>query len=383
MGLQNKSYDLVVVGGGIFGLWVAKCAVDRGLSVMVAEKDRIGAGASGGLLGALMPYLPTDWKEKKQFQFDSLTELPGLIKMLEEETGLSTGYGRIGRLMPVRTDLFIKTAAQLADASKNVWHQADWAFDFALHQDQRYDGWLAPERAPFGYVLDTLAARVNPRDYLSVLASYLEKRASLQNGLTFERFEGGVASFNNNMETVNAGAIVLAQGYQTFSYLRDHHDINIGTGIKGQAARFKLDVAPDMPVIYDDGVYIVPHQNGTCAVGSTSEKIWTDPATPDLTVTEFIDKAFALCPRLKEAALIDRWAGVRPKCYERESVIGRLFDDKPVYVATGGFKISFGLAHRLSEALVDEIIGTESRIDLPSVFTAQHHLKQASINQAL
>lgn len=379
--LQKKSYDLVVVGGGIFGLWVAKHAVDRGLSVMIAEKERIGAGASGGLLGALMPYLPTGWKEKKQFQFDALTELPTMIKALEEETGLSTGYGRIGRLMPIRTDLFIKTAKQLADASKNIWHQADWAFDFAPHQDQRFDDWLSPERAPFGYVRDTLAARVNPREYLGVMAAYLESRADLQNNLTFERFEDGVAFFNNGTQRVNAGAIVLAQGYQTFSYLSDTHDIDIGTGIKGQAARFKLDVEPDRPVIYDDGVYIVPHKNGTCAVGSTAEKIWADPTTPDYTVNEFIDKAFVLCPRLKEAPLIDRWAGVRPKCYERESVIGRLFDDKPVYVATGGFKISFGLAHRLSEALVDEIMGTKSRIDLPNVFTTKHHLERAGIKR--
>ena len=376
--MQKKSYDLIVVGGGIFGLWVAKHAVDRGLSVMIAEKERIGAGASGGLLGALMPYLPTGWKEKKQFQFDALTELPAIVKALEEETGLSTGYGRIGRVMPIRADHFIKTAKQLADASKDIWHQSNWAFDFAPHQDQRFDDWLAPERAPFGYVLDTMAARVNPRDYLGVMSRYLDNRADIQNGFTFERFEEGTAYFNGERETVNAGAIVLAQGYQTFSYLRDTHEIDIGTGIKGQAARFQLDVAPDVPVIYDDGVYIVPHDNGTCAVGSTAEKIWTDPSTPDYSVSEFIDKAFVLCPRLKEAPLIDRWAGVRPKCYERESVIGRLFVDKPIYVATGGFKISFGLAHRLSEALVDEIMGAKSRIDLPSVFTTQHHLNCAN-----
>lgn len=381
--MQKKSYDLVVIGGGIFGLWVAKHAVDCGLSVMIAEKDHIGAGASGGLLGALMPYLPTGWKEKKQFQFDALTELPALIKALEEETGRSTGYGRIGRVMPIRANHFIKTARDLAAASKDIWHQGDWAFDFAPHEDQRFDDWLSPERATFGYALDTLAARVNPRDYLSVMAAYLESRADLQNNLTFELFEGGVASFNNGTQTVKAGAIVLAQGYQTFSYLKSTHNIDIGTGIKGQAAHFELKVEGDRPVIYDDGVYIVPQDNGTCAVGSTAEKIWSDPDTPDLSVTDFIDKALLLCPRLKDAPLLGRWAGVRPKCYERESVIGRLFDDQPVYVATGGFKISFGLAHRLSEALVDEIIGRESRIDLPNVFTADYHLERAGIKPVI
>ncbi|MEP2942879.1 MAG: FAD-binding oxidoreductase [Hyphomicrobiales bacterium] len=376
--MQKKSYDLVVVGGGIFGLWIAKHAVDLGLSVIVAEKDRIGAGASGGLLGALMPYLPTGWKEKKQFQFDALSELPAIIDTLEEETGHSTGYGRIGRVMPIRADHFIKTAADLAVASKDIWHQGEHSFDFAPHQDTRFDDWLSPERAPFGYVLDTLAARVNPREYLAALTAYLNNRATLQNGFTFEHFDDGVATFNKGAESVKAGAIVLAQGYQTFSYLKNTHNIDIGTGIKGQAAHFELKVEADRPVIYDDGVYIVPQDNGTCAVGSTAEKIWTDPDTPDLSVTDFIDKAFLLCPSLKDAPFLGRWAGVRPKCYERESVIGRIADDQPIYVATGGFKISFGLAHRLSEVLVDEIVGRKSRIMLPPVFTTQHHLERAA-----
>lgn len=377
MTLQKKSYDLVVIGGGIFGLWVAKHAVDRGLRVMVAEKEHIGAGASGGLLGALMPYLPTGWKEKKQFQFDALSELPTLVKLLEEETGLSTGYGQVGRLMPIRTDHFVKTADDLAKASKEMWHQGGLAFDFAPHQDHRFENWLSPDHAPLGYVLDTLAARVHPRNYLKVLAQYLESRATIQTGFAFEKFEDGVASFNQGRETVSTGSLVLAQGYQTFSYLEQTHNIDIGTGIKGQAAHFELQVEAGMPVVYDDGVYIVPHDNGTCAVGSTAEKTWSNPTQPDLSVTDFIDKAFMICPRLKDARLIERWAGVRPKCYERESVIGQLFDDQPIYLATGGFKISFGLAHRLSEALVDEIVGRESRINLPSVFTTKHHLEKA------
>lgn len=377
--MQKNSYDLVVIGGGIFGLWVAKHAVDRGLSVMIAEKDRIGAGASGGLLGALMPYLPTDWGAKKQFQFDALCELSMIIAELEAAGGRSTGYGRIGRIMPIRTDYLAKTASKLEAAARAIWQRDDQSFAFAPHFDGRYDAWLSPRLAHSGYVHDTLAARVNPRDYLGALASYLETRADICCGLAFDGFDCGVAHFNDGREKVAAGVIVLAQGYQTFSYLNSRHAIDIGTGIKGQAAHFALDVEAGMPVIYDDGVYIVPHDNGTCAVGSTAEKTWDEPDQPDLSVTGFIEKAFELCPRLKEAKLIDRWAGVRPKCYEREAVIGRIFDDQPVYVATGGFKISFGLAHRLGEALVDEITGSLSRIDLPDVFTIQYHLEKAGL----
>ena len=37
---MNERYDVVVVGGGPGGSWAAKHAADRGLSVLLCEKDR-------------------------------------------------------------------------------------------------------------------------------------------------------------------------------------------------------------------------------------------------------------------------------------------------------------------------------------------------------
>jgi NADPH-dependent 2,4-dienoyl-CoA reductase/sulfur reductase-like enzyme len=51
-GTGQPSPDLVVVGAGVAGLWLALKAARAGLSVTLVERDRIGAGASGGFLGA-------------------------------------------------------------------------------------------------------------------------------------------------------------------------------------------------------------------------------------------------------------------------------------------------------------------------------------------
>ncbi|MEO1065833.1 MAG: FAD-binding oxidoreductase [Pseudomonadota bacterium] len=378
MDTNKKTFDVVVVGGGIFGLWVAKRAFEAGLSVMLAEKDHIGAGASGGLLGALMPHIPTGWNEKKQFQFEALAELSKIVEQLEAETGFDTGYGRIGRLMPLRSERFVTIAETREQAAREVWHQEAGQFDFKVGCDEDYAAWLPSDGSPHGYVLDKLAARVNPRLYVSALAAWLRERATVSEGLRFDQFHDGTSTFNDGAKTVTAGAFVLAQGYQTFDFLRDAHDLDIGTGIKGQAARFRLADTTGLPVIYDDGVYIVPHDDGTCSVGSTSEKVWDHPSEPDLSNTGFLDKAFALCPRLADAELIDRWAGVRPKCHEREPIIGRLFEDAPVYIATGGFKVSFGIAHRVAEALVEEMTRAGRTVALPETFTVGHHLGAAS-----
>lgn len=66
---------LLVVGGGIMGLWAAVKAERLGIETLLVEADRTGGGASGGLLGALMPHMPDRWSDKKQFQFDALVAL--------------------------------------------------------------------------------------------------------------------------------------------------------------------------------------------------------------------------------------------------------------------------------------------------------------------
>ena len=60
------------MGGGIFGLSVAFACARRGAAVTLIERHRIGAGASGGIVGALAPHVPENWNPKKQVQFDSL-----------------------------------------------------------------------------------------------------------------------------------------------------------------------------------------------------------------------------------------------------------------------------------------------------------------------
>ena len=97
----SKSPDMAVIGGGIVGLWTAYEAARQGRSATLIEKRTIGAGASGGLLGALMPHQPTGWNAKKEFQLDGLLTLETEIAALEEMTGVTTGYRRCGRLMPI------------------------------------------------------------------------------------------------------------------------------------------------------------------------------------------------------------------------------------------------------------------------------------------
>ncbi|MEN2495070.1 MAG: tRNA 5-methylaminomethyl-2-thiouridine biosynthesis bifunctional protein MnmC [Hyphomicrobiaceae bacterium hypho_1] len=379
--MKKKCYDLCIVGGGVVGLWIARHLIGSGLKIAIVEQNSCGSGASGGVLGALTAHSPENWNKKKQFQLDALKELPEIISILEEETGCSTGYERCGRLIPIRRKSFLARSEQRSHLAEKHWFYYDTKFTFNVYKSdtdrQIYKDWLAPECAPLGHVLDTLAARIQPRLYTATLKASLlaSHEIDVLENWAFGHFDESchIVYSTDGIKSLVAKEIVLAAGYQTFTILKPVLKNVIGTGIKGQAAVFACPNCDGMPLIYDDGVYIVPHNNGTCAVGSTTEKNWSNATLPNEQNSDFIARAKTLCVPLSSSQIIERWAGVRPRCNLTDPIIGRL-GNSSISVATGGYKITFGIAHRIAKYIANDICGVIQNIDLPLMFRPEHHI---------
>ncbi len=370
--------EVLIVGGGIMGLWATLTAVRAGMSVCLVEERQIGAGASGGILGALMPHMPDKWNAKKQFQFDALVSLDSEVAALEAETGLSAGYRRSGRIMPLAKPHLREIALRHEQDALQNWRAGDRQFFWHV-QDAVPSASLGAEAAAHGLVLDTLGGRLAPRQMLTVL------RAALAHAPNARIVEGagvraihtgrGRAELTDGTE-IAFGHCVLAAGVGSFPLidalcgpLREPS----GTGVKGQAALLIADVDPQLPVIFTDGVYIVSHDDGHVAVGSTSESRYANPLSTDELLTELLGRAEVLVPALRGAEVVERWAGIRPKSAGREPMVGRHPDHANLSVLTGGFKVSFGIAHRLSRFVIDEIAG-RSTIDMPDSFLCRNHI---------
>lgn len=375
--------DILVVGGGVMGLWAALKAAEAGLSVTLVDAGTIGGGASGGVMGALFPWMPDRWVDKKQYQFEALVALPAEIARLEAATGLSAHYRRVGRIVPL-PGLHLRAIARRhqADAEAN-WRHGDQRFHWHLRDGAPDAPAIAAESCAGGHVLDTLAARVEPRALVRLLFAALDRlprvriveHAALAS-LDPERGRAEVAG-GNVPDTLTFSHAVIAAGVGSFPILErllPSLPKRLGQGVKGQAALLRAEIDPASPVVFLDGLYCVPHEGGRIAVGSTSENSFAEPLATDTQLDDVVARARALMPALRDAPVIERWAGLRPKSIGRDPLVGPLPGHSKVIALTGGFKITFGVAHRLADSALDVVLGT-SNAPLPADFTVEGQLQ--------
>ncbi|WP_425092978.1 NAD(P)/FAD-dependent oxidoreductase [Tropicimonas sp. S265A] len=332
--------EVTVLGAGIFGLSVAWACTLRGARVRVIDPGGVGSGASGGIVGALAPHTPENWNPKKQLQLESLLLAEAWWTRIAEETGQDPGYARLGRVQAIADARALDLARARATGAGALWQgRARWH----VVPDRDFAGWLAP--TPTGFAIhDTLSARLHPRRACAAMATALTARGA-------EVVRRGAVQ----------GAVVEATGVDGLLELSSAFSAQVGNGVKGQGAVLDFD-ARALPQLFLDGLHIVPHTDGTVAIGSTSERSYETPDTTDAQLDALLDKARQAVPALRHAAVLTRWAGVRPRARSRAPMLGvhPLRTDR--FIANGGFKIGFGIAPAAAEMMADLILEGDDRI---------------------
>ena len=329
--------DLTVRGAGVIGLACAFEAARRGARVRVIDPAGVGAGASGGVVGALMPHAPERWTPAKAFQLDALLAARTFWPEVEAVSGRATGYARAGRLQPIGDEVALALARERVGRAETLWRgEARWRVEAAP------EGW--GPAAPLGLVVrDTLSAHLHPRRACDALAEAVW------------RLGGSVLR-----EGSEEGAVIDATGHAGLAALSEGRARPVGVPVKGQAALLARDAA-GAPQIYADGVHVVPHLDGTVGVGSTTERGWDDPLATDGALDAVVERARTAVPALAGAPVLERWAGLRPRARTRGPIMGR-WPGREAFVANGGFKIGLGLAPAIAAAMADLVLEGRDRI---------------------
>jgi len=361
--------DVVIVGAGIFGLSCAWSCLRSGLRVIVVDLAAPGSGASGGVVGAMSPHVPERWDPLKQFQFEALVAAGPHWAEVERISGRKTGFGRVGRLIPIIDEAALGRAHERAEVAAHRW--AD-AARWQVCKADAFANWLDPQIAPSGLIHETLSARIRPRDAVAALAVAVERLGGdIRPGWAARGFLPGVVE--GTRESLRAEKTIVAAGLEAFGLLAPFLGPDAGSGVKGQALLLRATAPGRPPIIFADGTYVIAHDNGTIAVGSTSENQWSDPVSTDAQLDVVRARAERICPALRGAPTIQRWAGVRPKARRRDPMLGPVPGCDGLFAATGGFKIGFGVAHSIGDVLAQMVQGKDAA--LPETFTLDFHLR--------
>jgi glycine/D-amino acid oxidase-like deaminating enzyme len=342
--------DIRVFGAGIFGLSIAWACLGRGAAVEVVDPHGIGAGSSGGLVGALAPHVPENWNVKKQVQFDSLDMAEAFWAEVAAAGGEDPGYGRTGRVQPVADEAALALARVREGSAADLWQGR---YTWRVVPEADFPGLLT---SPTGWLIhDTLSARMHPRRACAALAAAIRARG------------GHIVpepSPRPAVEVWATGAAGLAELTQARGRL-------VGQGIKGQAALLRADLR-DAPQLFAEALHIVPHADGTTAIGSTTERDYDDPTATDAQLDALVETARRLCPALRAAPVIERWAGLRPRSRSRAPMLGAHPLRPGAFIANGGFKIGFGMAPGIAGMMADLVLEHTDRI--PEAFRPEASL---------
>jgi len=338
--------DLLIIGGGVIGLSIARELHKKGArNIVIVDKGICGHEASWAAAGMLTPQSEAD--ETGPF-FDLCVEsrdlFPQFAAELLDETGIDIELDRTGTLSLAFNDL---ESRELLDRYRRQMNAGLVVESLSQEEVLRREPCLAANVA-MGLFFEN-DWQVENRKLVNALRRYAEL-----NGITlventdvkrliFDRHR--VIEAQTTDGRIGAGQTVLATGAWTSL-------IKLGGGafpfsiepVRGQIIAFEAGKRLLRHVVHSPRGYIVPRRDGRLLVGSTSEhQGFEDSVTRDarriLTAA-----ACEIAPWFKGLEVVDQWSGLRPFAPDGLPVLGRLDSVDNLFVATAHYRNGILLA---------------------------------------
>ena len=318
---------MVVVGAGVIGLACAWRAAQRGLEVLVVDREAPAAGATGVAAGMLAPIGELAFGEQRLLEMTTASAglYPDFIAELEAASGSETHYRRCGAL---HVALDRDEAAELRRRhrlQRSLGLEAEW---LTPGRCRALEPGLSPTIA--GGVHAPGEAAIDPRALCAALLEALERegaevrsRAEVCEALIEDGRIEGVRTADGAQ--LRARQVVLASGCWAGS--ADWLPAAVRPEVrpvKGQI--LTLRGPADDPVcgriVASERVYVVPREDGRLVVGATVEERGFDTTVTAGGVYELLREAYRLLPEIAELELVDAAAGLRPATADNLPLVG-------------------------------------------------------------
>src|SRR5713226_263108 len=354
---SGATADVVIVGGGVIGLTIARALRQRGVrDVTLIERGRLGAEASWAAGGILGPQIEADQTDDFfQLACASRDLYPAFATALRAETGVDVELDTSGTLY-----------LGFSQKDENeLWRRFEWQKHAGLSVELLNAGEArALEPCISAKVCCALRfpkdVQVENRKLLEALATANEKlgvRLSTDCEVRAVRIEQErVCAVETSRGVVSAPIVVLAAGaWTSFINLPGASRIEIEP-VRGQMLCFEARPQIARHVIYSSRGYLVPRRDGRVLAGSTAERAGFDKRVTDEGINGIKSMAIEIAPTIAGLPLVSSWAGFRPRAADDLPVLGPCAGIKGLIYATGHHRNGILLAPITGELIAETIV---------------------------
>ena len=399
-----KTWDVIIIGGGIIGLSLAIALRKRGATVLIVERGEPGREAShaaGGMLvdspletpTALQPLATGSAKMYPEFAYELEVESGMKVDLRDQGTILSLSRDQIGN--PALTSPQLRPAAvsiaELGQLEPELRRQTADRAELDLYRresgiDQSVEEIEAFLRSIPGRALNLKERSVDPRALTAAAWKTAKSRGvDFSSGdavTTVNLADGLVEGVSTVKTTFHAPKVVNCAGAWAGQITTQQTAVGQGTPqigsypiptrpVKGQMLCLLMPQRELIRhVIRTPHVYLIPRSDGRLLVGATVEEAGFDKRTDLATIQRLHKSAIELVPKLADAKILEDWAGLRPGTPDALPILGAT-NIPGCYAATGHFRDGILLAPITAEVMSAVIEGRKPEHDLTAFSPAR------------
>jgi len=358
MAYSKGSADVVIIGGGVIGLAIARGLALRGVrEVCLIERGTLGAEASFAAAGMLLPQVEADAEDDFfKLACRSRDLYPSFADALHEETGVDVELDTAGTLY-----LALNEHDHEEIEKRYRWQtRAGLAVELLNSAESRE---LEPciSESAFGALRFSNDIQVENRRLLAALANSVSNLGvevlteTNVESLVIERSR--IKGVQTSRGTIACDSIVVAAGTWSSFLLRSSGCPDPAMQpVRGQMICLESKPQLTRHVIYSPRGYLVPRRDGRLLAGSTSENAGFAKRITAGGISSILQNALEISPAIATLPVVDTWAGLRPRPADGLPVLGACGEIDGLFYATGHYRNGILLAPLTAELITEAIV---------------------------